>query len=213
MSQGWNEEWMKKRMDEQRTDEGSTKQRKTRMRRMNPKKTKIAQVMISDFIVSLSVFMLVLMLFYVTWTRNVDAMGEELLRERALQAAQKGMDALTLSPGFPSNWAVMGLASPGDAALGGIGTAQSPGNLDEVKMAQLAAWLGNPNNHNATLKKMGIGPYDADVGLSLTDGGTQIYYMGYGPQSDAQVLASAQRLVVYANKSATVRIRVWRAGQ
>ncbi|MFH1095257.1 MAG: hypothetical protein V1728_03495 [Candidatus Micrarchaeota archaeon] len=178
---------------------------------MGTRKTRTAQVMISDFVISLSIFLLVLILFYATWTRNVDAMGEELAHQRALQAANKGMDALVLSPGFPSDWAVSGL-SPGDAALTGIGTAERTGNLDMAKVAQLAAWLGTPNLHNITLKKMGIAPYDADVRLSQLDG-TSLYAMGYSPPSDSQVLASAQRLVTYANNSTMVSIRVWRAGQ
>ena len=58
---------------------------------------------------------------------------------------------------------------------------------------------------------MGIGPYDADIRISILESGTVVHEMGYAPQDNSRVLASLQRIVEYANKTAVARIRVWKA--
>ena len=94
------------------------------------------QALISDFVISITIFMTLLILIHLAWSNNIADMGNELERQRAMQAAHKGMDSIVLSPGFPSNWAVSAL-TPDQAELKGIGIAQSQGSTDEVKAARL----------------------------------------------------------------------------
>ncbi len=160
-----------------------------------------------DFIISISIFMLLLAIAYSAWNRQVQNIGDTLLQGRAEEAAARGLEALTSSPGYPSNWAALNL-TPNDTALLGIGAADAPGVIDPYKLTRLTALFNDSTYSSNTTLKMGLSPFAADARVAYLNG-TNISVMGTAPNSSSVVLASGQRLASWNNNTVLVRVRVW----
>lgn len=163
-----------------------------------------------DFIISISLFLLLLIIVYASWVRQVDRLGDELLARQAQEAAARGLSAIVDSPGFPSDWAVLNLA-PDDPALLGLGAAESPGRIDDFKLARLSVLYNNSDYANLTRQKMGLGAFFADVAIRLASNSSNVSVLGSAPNSTSIVLASGTRVATYKNSTALVRVRVWRS--
>lgn len=168
---------------------------------------KSGQVQISDLVVSLAVFMMLLIIVYITWYRQVDISSGQLLDFRSSQAAERALISIINSPGFPSNWASQGLL-PTSPSLLGIGAAESYGNIDPTKLAIMGQYFNSSDYGNSTRLKMGISPFEGDVKITYLNG-TNISIMGAGPASSDIVLSSRQRVAAYQGKPVLVRVRIW----
>lgn len=166
------------------------------------------QTVVIDFILSISVFILLLVVFYSVWMRTLDRMGDSVLQAQADEAARRGLSALVDSPGFPSNWAAQGLL-PSDSALLGLGGADAPGVLDIGKISNLSADFNDSSLYNATRLKTGLSPFEADVRVYYPNG-SDISAMGASPAAGATIWASGQRIATLGNETVLVRLRVWR---
>ncbi|MFH1306844.1 MAG: hypothetical protein ABIH83_04300 [Candidatus Micrarchaeota archaeon] len=162
-----------------------------------------------DLIISVSVFMILLVIIYSAWFRTIDTTADEILQFRADEAAERATVSLTKSPGFPSNWAAKNI-SPSSSDLKGIGIASSYGVIDPTKLEILEYYFNNSAYYNSTKQKMGISPFNGDVRVSYLNG-TNISVMGSPPVVSEMVLATHQRLAVYKNNTVIVRVRVWQS--
>ncbi len=166
------------------------------------------QIVISDLIISMAVFLMLLVIAYEAWNRQVERLGEWRDSANAQDALRRGLDALTRSPGHPYDWAVLN-QTPNESGILALGAASSPGRLDALKTGAIAQWLSSASQYNATRSKMGVLPYRAQASVRELNG-TQIYSMGEAPGAGASVMASGQRLAVYEGRAVLVRLSLWR---
>jgi hypothetical protein len=166
------------------------------------------QIVISDLIISMAVFLMLLVIAYEAWNRQVERLGEWRDSANAQDALRRGLDSLTSAAGHPYNWAVLN-QTPNESGILALGAASSPGRLDELKMGTLAQWLNSSAYYNSTRSKMGIMPYRAQASVRELDG-TLLYGMGEAPGENAAVLASGQRLAVFESRTVLVRLSLWR---
>ncbi|MCL6089362.1 MAG: hypothetical protein M1530_04350 [Candidatus Marsarchaeota archaeon] len=166
------------------------------------------QVVISDLIISMAVFLMLLVITYEAWNRQVERLGEWREQAGAQDALRRGLDALTRSPGHPYSWAVMN-QTPNESGILALGAASSPGRVDALRMGMLAQWLNSSDYYNATRSKMGVSPYRAQASVRELDG-SQLYSMGEAPGDGAIMLASGQRVALYENRTVLVRLSLWR---
>lgn len=203
-----------------RTEGGTTEKRvfppvngaSRRWRTDGPKGPSIAavrgQILISDLIISMAVFLLLIAIAYEAYNRQTDRLGEWHARVSADDAMQRGLAAITDAQGNPTNWAAAGY-DPSQAAVLSLGAAEGRGRIDAFKLGRLAAFFNDSAYYNATRLKMGLGYFDADVRVSGLDG-TNISAMGSPPTSSSVVLSAGTRLAAYGNRTVLVRLRVWK---
>ncbi|MDE1798240.1 MAG: hypothetical protein KGH63_02445 [Candidatus Micrarchaeota archaeon] len=160
-----------------------------------------------DFIVSISIFMLLLAVAYSVWNTNVQRMGDQLLQGRAEDAARRGLASIIESPGYPTNWAALNI-TPDNSTLLGMGAASSYGVIDPYKLGRMAAIFNTTAQYNYTLLKMGLAPFQADVRVYYLNG-TNISVMGAPPNASGVVQASGARLAQWMGNPVMVRVRVW----
>jgi len=160
-----------------------------------------------DLVISITIFMSILAILYGGWYVKIDNSSQDLAEFRAQVAARKAINALTNSPGFPSNWAAMDL-SPNSDALKGIGLADSKGQIDEVKLTALAYYYNYSPTYGNSKLKMGLSPYDADIRIYYSNG-ANVTNLGVPPTSANTVLASLQKSAIYRNETVFVRVRLW----
>jgi len=168
---------------------------------------KKGQTTLLDLVISLSVFMAIIAILYSAWFVKIDNSSQDLKEFRASIAAQKAMNALVESPGFPTNWAAQNL-SPNSDSLKGIGIAESKGAIDERKLIVLQYYYNSTQSYNNSRLKMGIAPFNADIRISYLNS-TNISIMGSAPAASDTILASLQKSAVYKNQTVLVRVRLW----
>ena len=170
-------------------------------------RNKKGQTTLLDLVISISIFMAMLAVLYGAWFVKIENSSQELIEFRASLSAQKAMDALTASPGFPSNWAAQNL-SPNSASLKGIGIADSKGSIDDCKLRVLEQYYNSSDAQNNSKIKMGIAPFNADIRIYYPNS-TNISVMGSPPANTDSVAASMQKSAVYKNQTVLVRVRLW----
>ncbi len=166
------------------------------------------QILISDLIISMAVFLLLVAIAYEAYNRQTDRLGEWHTRILADDAMQRGLSAIIDAQGNPSNWAAAGY-TPLQASVLSLGSGEGGGRIDSFKLGQLAAYFNSPTYYNATRLKMGLGYFDADVRVSEMNG-TNISVMGAPPNSTSVVVSAGTRLAVLDNRTVLVRLRVWK---
>lgn len=169
--------------------------------------TKKGQSLSVDLVISMAIFMLLLAIAYLSWEHAITGEAENYSQMRADEAASRALRSISKSPGIPSSWASQGL-NPDSASLLGIGAASSYNTIDEFKLAKLAAYFNSTIYSNKTKSLLGIQPFNADIRISYFNG-TDISTMGSPPNSASIVLSSAQRVAIYKNESAIIRVRIW----
>lgn len=169
------------------------------------------QILISDLIISMAVFLLLIAIAYEAYNRQIGRLGEWHTGVSADDAMQRGLAAIVDAQGNPTNWAVAG-SNPLQSSIRSLGAAEGRGRIDAVKLGQLAVFFNDSDYYNATRLKMGLGYFDADVRVSGLDG-TNISVMGSPPTSSSIVLSAGTRLAVYGNRTVLVRLRVWKNEQ
>jgi len=160
-----------------------------------------------DLILSISIFMILLAVAYLSWEDGRTSALERQEQVRADEASSRALRALAKSPGIPSSWASQGL-TPDSASLLGIGGASAYNEIDEFKIAKIAQYFNSSTYSNITKSRLALSPFEADVRISYLNG-TDISTMGEPPGSQAIVLSSKQRVAIYKNESAIIRVRVW----
>mgnify|MGYP001620080293 CR=1 FL=1 len=166
------------------------------------------QILISDLIISMAIFLLLIAIAYETYNRQTDRLGEWHTQVSANDAMQRGLSALIYAQGNPTNWAVAGY-NPLQASVLAMGSGEGGGRIDSVKLGRLASFFNDSAYYNATRLKMGLGYFDADVRVSEMNG-TNISVMGSPPTSSSIVLSAGTRLAVMDNRTVQVRLRVWK---
>lgn len=169
------------------------------------------QILISDLIISMAVFLLLIAIAYEAYNRQTDRLGEWHTQVLADDAVQRGLAAIVDAQGNPTNWAAAGY-NPLQASILALGAAEGRGRIDAVKLGRLAVFFNDPSYYNATRLKMGLGYFDADVRVSGMDG-ANITVMGSPPGSGSAVLSAGTRLAAYGNQTVLVRLRVWKNEQ
>ncbi|VVB56891.1 Uncharacterised protein [uncultured archaeon] len=174
-----------------------------------PNRPRRGQIVISDLIVSLGLFVVLVVVAYQAWNQQISDVGDWRAQANAQEALRRGLDALTRTPGHPSNWAAAGL-SPSSGSVVSMGAAQSDGVLEPYKLGRLAQYLGGYGAAaNDTRAKMGLGAYQADGGVRLLNG-SSILSFGNAPGGRAYVAATGQRMAMYDGQPVLVRLRIWR---
>jgi len=175
---------------------------------MQNAQTKKAQIVMSDLIVSMGIFLLLLIVAYSAWERQADQLAQWNEQTQAQQAIERGMMALTQSPGRPTNWALLGV-TPQDEDIISVGLAQRPGVLDPMRVNMLAEFLdGTDLEYTSTQKKMGLAPYQVEVHVADTNGQT-IVSAGKSPTSGT-VSGTARSVAWYNQSMVQVRLTIWR---
>lgn len=170
--------------------------------------TKKGQTIIADLMISLAIFVLLLIIVYFSWISNVGELNEDYQRFKGEMAAQKALDSITKSPGFPSNWAVEEISFD-SSDLKGVGCAQGYNRLDALKLSRLNISFSSGSDYNASKLKMGVGIYDYDVKISNLDT-TEIYNMNSLPSTNITVLATKSKIASLDGEPVIVRVRVWK---
>ncbi|PIT84497.1 hypothetical protein COU37_03145 [Candidatus Micrarchaeota archaeon CG10_big_fil_rev_8_21_14_0_10_45_29] len=155
----------------------------------------------------MSIFMLLLAIAYLSWEDGRASALEKQVQVQADEAASRALRAIAKSPGIPSSWASQGL-TPDSASLLGIGAASAYNEIDEFKIAKIAQYFNSSPYSNITKSRLGLSPFEADVRISYLNG-TDIATMGAPPGASSIVLSSKQRIAVYKNESAIIRVRLW----
>ena len=168
---------------------------------------KKGQTTLMDLVISIAIFMALIAILYGAWFTKIENSSQDLAEFRASVSAQKAMNALINSPGFPSNWAAQNL-SPNSDSLKGIGIAESKGAIDEYKLQILQYYYNSSSTYNNSRLKMGIAPYNADIRIYYLNS-TNISVMGSPPSSEDAIAASMQKSAVYKNQTVLVRVRLW----
>ncbi len=171
-------------------------------------KTVRGQILISDLIISMAVFLLLVAIAYEAYNRQTDRLSEWHVQTLADDAMQRGLSAVIDAQGNPTNWAAAGMTPLQDSLLA-LGSGDGIGSIDSFKLTTLASYFNSPTYYNATRLKMGLGYFDADVRVSEMDG-TNISVMGSPPNSTSVVLAAGTRLAILDNRTVQVRLRVWK---
>jgi hypothetical protein len=169
--------------------------------------TKKGQTIIADLMVSLAIFILLLVIVYMSWMNNVSQINQDYTGFKGEIAAQKAIDSITKSPGFPSNWAAQGL-SPSSSSLKGLGCAQGYNRLDALKLSKLNTSFSTSSDYNASRLKIGVGAYDIDINISYLNT-TGIYSLNSLPDSNITVLATKSEFASLDGEPVLVRVRIW----
>ncbi|MFH0927523.1 MAG: hypothetical protein V1822_02990 [Candidatus Micrarchaeota archaeon] len=175
----------------------------------SPNSAKKGQITTIDLVLSISVFMVLLAIIYGAWHVKIESAASDISEFRASIAAQKALNSITNSPGFPSNWAVENL-DPNSDSLKGIGAAFAHGEIDATKLAALQADYADPSKYENTKLKMGLEPFDADIRIYYITG-VDLAVLGSPPASGSRVLASVQKGATYNQQPVMVRVRVWQS--
>lgn len=171
-------------------------------------KNAMGQIVISDLIISLAIFLMILVIAYQAWNQQIERISEWRTQARAADALRRSLDSITNSPGHPSNWHALNKAA-NESDILSIGAAANYGVIDPLKLQKMAEWL-NSQYYNATLLKMGLGTYQLSASVNEMNG-TVIYSMGQAPSGEAIILSSGQRLAVYQGRAVLVRVVLWRS--
>ena len=175
---------------------------------MDKKNTVRGQILISDLIISLSIFLLLIAIAYEAYNRQTDRLAEWHTQILADEAVQRGLASIVDAQGNPTNWAVSGL-NPGQSQLMAMGAGDGAGSIDQIKLTQMAVFFNSSTYDDGTLEKMGLGYFQGDVNVSEL-AGADIISMGLPPISSSIVLSSGTRVASYNGRAVLVRLRVWR---
>ncbi|MFA5108661.1 MAG: hypothetical protein WC492_03970 [Candidatus Micrarchaeia archaeon] len=168
---------------------------------------KKGQIHSLDLMISLSIFMMLILITYFAWQRQLDLTSSDLLKFQAQTAAQNAINSIAFSPGFPTNWAAQNI-SPTSSALLGMGASDSYAKIDDFKLSILSSYYNNSIFYENTTKKMGIAPFNADIRILYLNS-TPISTLGNAPSASTIVLYSKSQIASYKNNSAIIRVRIW----
>ena len=170
---------------------------------------KKAQIVMSDLIISLGIFLLLMAVAYSAWSRTADQLSQWDEDTKAQIALDQGMIALTQAPGHPSDWALLNVGAD-SGTIQSLGLVQRPGVLDPVRVDRLAVFLnGDEVSYNNTVKKLGLSPYQVDIRISTPED-QLIVAMGHAP-TEGVVSGTARAMAIYPNQTMVqVRLRLWR---
>ena len=170
-------------------------------------KFKKAQMSTLDFVFSIAIFTVLLVILYSSWFSKVQSTSSQLETFKASVACDKALKSLTEYSGFPSSWGALNL-SPNSNSLKGIGIADSHLVIDKQKLEVLEYYFNRSETYKNSTEKMGIAPYDADIRIYYQNG-TNVSIMGDAPTSKDSVLYTSQRLATYEDNAVLVRVRIW----
>ena len=165
-------------------------------------KTKKAQIQITDLVLSLAIFLILLGFIYILIYNRIYTFQEQINKTHADIVLDNLMVLILYSPGWPTDWAAKQL-SPSSVELKTIGCAQGPNEIDENKLNRLFEIYDN----SYTKQKLGLGRFDADINISYLNG-TNIKYIGNLP-ANKQIIVLKKTYCIYNNTIAKIVMRIW----
>jgi len=165
-------------------------------------KTKKAQIQITDLILSLFIFLILLGFMYIVIYNRIYFAQEQIDKTHADIVLDNLLLSILYNPGVPTDWAAKQL-NPSDLRLKAIGCAQAPNEIDEFKLQRLSEIYDD----NYTKQKLGLGRFDADINISYLNG-TTAQYIG-NLQANKQIIGLKKTYCVYNNTIAKIVIRLW----
>lgn len=167
------------------------------------------QIVTIDFIISLSLFMILLAIAYSMWLSSSLREADGLEQLKAERAASRVLTSMALSYGEPPNFASnSSLSDPSSASLSSIGCASAPHILDRAKLAATSSYFQSANNASA-LQKLGFGQFLGNITVAYQNG-SAAYAFGSPLVSGDILLASGSRLALLGNETVSVRVLVWK---
>ncbi len=168
-----------------------------------PKKTK-GQLLSTELIVSVSLFVASLGIFLLTWNYLTRSYYSEAA-DRDMQFALAGVsDMAALSQGDPADWeyTVRENASA-------FGLASSENVLSPTKLSALQSL--NSTHYQDVLERMGVGRYDLFIKVQ-SQNGTTLYSFGMPPNMLDESVSSAtmDRTMLLNDSVVTMRVQLWR---
>ncbi|MFH1255983.1 MAG: hypothetical protein V1494_01690 [Candidatus Diapherotrites archaeon] len=161
------------------------------------------QIFSTDFLIAISVFMVVLIL-------SIAFLNDSLLRVESIErfnglqeAAAAASDSLVLSVGVPFNW--QNKASLSD--VNAIGLADSANFLDSAKLQRFSDL--NASDYNAVKEILGVSKFGLFVSINSLQNSQRLFAFGLSPDSNAEV-ASIQRLALLGNEDVLVNVKVFK---
>jgi hypothetical protein len=162
------------------------------------------QILSTDLVVSLSLFLGAIMIFFITWSMLSYSYWENKADTDMQSAMLAISDTLVLSPGSPTDWEF----GPVDSAAS-FGLASSKNELSALKIASLQSFFAN--NYTQAKVNMGSGTFDIYVTINRQDG-TVLYSFGRTANfTNRQVVAaSSDRLAILDDELVDVKVSLWR---
>lgn len=166
------------------------------------------QIYVIDFILSVSIFMLLMVFAYSGWANSISNAGGDLENRQAYTASAQVLSSVIDYGGVPSVWAI-NASDPSASWLKGIGCASTQGVLDPVRLLAANTFFNSSTYRNDTKSKLGFGQFEGDIRVQRQDG-SFAYVFGTPPNSSHVVLASESRVALLSEQPVWVRVRLWR---
>jgi hypothetical protein len=165
------------------------------------------QILTTDFIVSIALFLAALLIFYLVWT-NLSYSYWESMADKDMQVALlAASDSLLLTPGAPVGWE---FGSQFSATSYGFAT--SPNMVSSAKIGALN--LAMNSDYYSAKNIMGVGRFDVFITIERANDSVTIYSFGnFTKQGAVQVSsATSERLAVLDGvELVRVKVDIWRA--
>lgn len=160
------------------------------------------QVLTTELLLSVSIFLAALLAFLVAWNSITGAYSNESTDGQMANALLRISDSLALSQGEPLDWEIR---PQGDAVS--LGLAQSQNVLSYQKLYALC--LRN-STYDYVREQMGAGRFEAHV-LAAYPNGTEICGFGIGAP-DTQGISSVEisRTMLLNGEVAALKVQLWR---
>jgi len=163
-----------------------------------------AQMLSTDLIISLSLFLAAMLIFLYTWS-TISYSYWEQRSELDMQSALLSIaDAQALSPGIPSDWEF----SSGQNATS-FGLAISKNVLADGKVRQLQSLFRS--DYPLMKERVGAGRFDIFISIADSSGDTLYSFGRLADFTDRQISsASAQRLCMLDGQPVMLKVMLWR---
>lgn len=156
---------------------------------------KKGQVVITDLMVSIFIFIFIVLLIFSLWTfhnvRLQDNLNFEDMQTKAFQIS----NVLVKSQGDPSNW------ENNHSTVSVIGLAQDDRILSEAKMNNLTDM--SYGNVSRLLK---LGKYNMSLNISDLSGNT---LASFGEYKEGETVVEIRRYVLYGETKSIMALRIW----
>ncbi|MCX8195242.1 MAG: hypothetical protein N3G22_04020 [Candidatus Micrarchaeota archaeon] len=175
------------------------------------RKVLAGQLSSAELIVSISFFVVALMVFFIMWNWLTTTYYEEAADKEMQFAAAAFSDVLIYSAGVPEGWDCT-LCTPESMPFPrnapSFGLAQSPNVLQRNKISQLRTLYYS--NTQLVTERMGVGKYSFSVQVQSTNG-SQLYQFGeFFAQNETVSSATVQRLAIMDGELVIVKVSLWR---
>ncbi|MCX6770337.1 MAG: hypothetical protein NT051_06740 [Candidatus Micrarchaeota archaeon] len=163
-----------------------------------------AQMLSTDLIISLSLFLAAMLIFLFIWS-SISYSYWEQRSELDMQTALISIaDAQALSPGIPSDWEV---SSQENATS--FGLAVSKNVLAGEKVRKMQSLFHS--DYSLMKERAGAGRFDVFISISDSSGATLYSFGRLANFTDRQISsASAQRLCLLDGQTVTLKVMLWR---